>query len=182
MSIGGASVTIDLDWTIVDSVSSPVFSGTFNMVNDQLISPDTVCLPPGTYSLVVEGVNQGPGVLAIALGTTSPYGLSMNYEEDGTDQILAFEFYSPCVNDPNAIIYPTPALGLSLTGVNDQLIAIRSDGLPLGTYSLHDLNGRMTRTGNAPQDRAEIPVSTLSAGIYVLRTEVGTAKWMRIVP
>ena len=182
VSIGGASVTIDLDWTIVDSVSSPVFSGTFNMVNDQLISPDTVCLAPGTYSLVVEGVNQGPGVLAIALGTTSPYGLSMNYEEDGTDQILSFEFFSPCVSGPNSLREQLPGEGLGLTVLHDRVIAIRFDGLPLGSFSFHDMNGRLLSTGSANSDRAEIPVSNLSAGIYVLRTEVGTAKWIRIAP
>lgn len=74
------------------------------------------------------------------------------------------------VNDPAQMVrtYPNPAV---------DRVTIECSGTTMETYGLYDMNGRLVQMENATSNRAELSVSGLQPGMYILKvkTDAGLA-------
>lgn len=168
-NFGGAMVTASFTYSITDPNAVTVASGTISLDALHQEMNDTICLPPGEYTLSMVQPNMVGGALIYGLGTSYGPGPSEPFVQGGTTNTLPFSFYPSCYNGPNGLVEVEPGADLQSTLNNGLLTVLALDGRPLGPLSVFDGQGRLVATTAATTKVFTLDVSALSPGLLLVQ-------------
>lgn len=173
-NVGDALSNAVIQWYVNDDNGTAVAEGQFALSGSQQSDADTMCLPPGHYTLVaMSGVPLTGGQLILGVGSGHQYAIDRMIQLPpgaGGGQ-LPFTFYGPCIDPDNGLIENMGASGLSF-GYSDGAVIVRSTGEgSIGRLELLDHTGRLLRILVSASSTAFINVSDLASGMYIIRTD-----------
>jgi hypothetical protein len=130
----------------------------------------TACLPPGHYRLIGSNPDFTGGQLrfGVTRGFYISNGPNAVYIPSGTPDVLPFDFYAPCMDGTNSIDEVT-ANGPAITLDSGVLHVRATDGQPLGTIDVLDLNGRLVRQAQANTVQFALDLHNEADGAYLVR-------------
>jgi hypothetical protein len=168
---GGVPVTSDFDWLITDADNNTVGTGQFHLdstINQQDI--DTLCLPPGEYTLHLQQPELVNGNFTFGLTRNIFTVFGPNAEFDpGTTGHLPFTFYGACTEDVNALVEPTID-GFSLNVQHGMLLLTATNDTPIGSIEVIDPHGRLMATTRASGSTVAIDLRRYASGFYFVRS------------
>ena len=181
-NFGNALVDATLDWTVSDQNSETVASGQFHLHDEQQSEYDTICLPPGQYTLTAisaQPLNGGQLVLGLTSGHMYALGVSVPIAQGAGGATLPFTFYGPCIG-ANGIASHQERTGLLCATEGDLLLVRSADERPIGPFSVMDVRGSVLFTGNGTANTARIACGNWAPGVYILRSAMrGGRAFMR---
>ena len=168
---GGDGLTIgDFNWTINDSNWMPVVSGTWTLTDTIQFIQDTVCLPPGHYTMDCNP--QDPptsgqptfGVQAAGwqYGPNKPVVWSLPTE-------LEFDLFEACSDGTNGVQDVTVTNGPLIRVIGTTAFISNSSSEPLGLIVLYDALGKTLLTKVANKSATTVDLQGLAAGLHILR-------------
>jgi hypothetical protein len=167
VNFGGAQVTGDAEWSVLDGNSQVVATGTFTLDTNTQYATDSTCLDPGNYTLKVNntsltnGGNKSVSVEAIFINAPNPSTAFNNVDSVALD----FDFFEQCIA-PNSVKTAVQANGTNIhTYANN--IYINNANQPIGEISVYSIDGKKVYFANTRN-----PYHTLSlphTGIYIVR-------------
>lgn len=167
MNIGGAQVSGDASWSILNSNSQVVATGIFTMDTNTQIPTDTVCLDPGTYSFKVNNISLTPGgnnyvgINGDLYASGSPVSPFNNVDSVS----LNFEFFSACPA-PNSVKTKAKVTEVNIHSFANS-IYISNAGQPIGEISVYSIDGKKVFSGNT--QNANYDLSLDGSGMYIVR-------------
>ncbi len=169
-NLGGGIPIGTYEWTIYDSDFLVASSGQFELGFGMEYDADTICLAPGSYTMVVTPNDQPTGgapVFSVAIGGfISGPSQGVTWE---TPVPMPFDFYLPCADSGNGIATSVSQSGLSAVQFGSDLNVQRINGQPLGNVELFDAQGRVCFQTSVQANTASIPVQEFGSGIFLLR-------------
>ena len=170
ISTGGAMVLADLDWSVLDGNGTVVGSGVFNFTNVQQYVIDSICLPPGEYTLSVNHPSTVGGALQFWLATANFWSATpaQEFTQDGVPDLMPFTFFEQCIDGTNAIGSLIGPAELTLAISDGTLHVVNDTGTPLGQVSIHDMRGRTVLSRMMNGAAAMFDVRALAPGIYLV--------------
>lgn len=177
-NLGGALVIGDFNYSIFDENMDLVATGTLNMISDTQFDADTLCLPPGQYSMACiplqPSTGGGPYFSVMAPGWIAGPGL---FIFEGMPVITPVTFYEPCIDGTNSMP-ETRQPGFSIQQHGDMLGVLSGSGAALGPVELFDAQGRLVMSTLATGDRAELSLSGIGAGVVLVRAGGQSLRWV----
>ena len=167
-NFGGALAIGTYSYGIFDEDFNNVATGTFEMTDVMQYDSDTICLPPGNYSMACYA-DQPP------TGGQPSYSVATEGWISGPSQpvsfdlpvLMPFSFYEPCADGTNGI---REVAYNSLSAYQDgHLLHVRGLAAALGEFLLLDTHGRILISGSSTQDIAIIDIGALATGVYLVR-------------
>ncbi len=172
-NFGNALSNALLDWTVMDQNAEVVASGQFHLHDAQQSEYDTLCLPPGEYTLTaLSGVPLVGGQLVLGVTSGRLYAIdrSVQLPSGAGGGSLPFTYYGPCIGNGNGIDEHSPSTALQCSVSGNTLEIAVTDGSPLGQYTVMDAAGRCVHSGFASAPLARIGLQSLAPGVYLLHT------------
>ncbi|HMC97380.1 MAG TPA: hypothetical protein VKG92_07005 [Flavobacteriales bacterium] len=167
-SVIGAPSGHQVDWNVTDAEGDTVATGTMVVPAGGSQTRDTLCLPPGAYSLGMEdvtGIAQGASFYMLGsqwwAAPTSPHVL---LESGG---VSSFVFYEACITDQNSIPEIDPDV-MDVSIVNGQLRVSRPNGTSLRQVQLMDTAGRLLRTASGNGTVFIVNIADLPPGVLMV--------------
>lgn len=181
-NFGDALADAMIDWTVSDQDAVVQASGQFHLHDAQQSEYDTLCLPPGQYTLTAisaQPLTGGQLVLGVTSGHMYALDRSVPIPQGAGGATLPFTFYGPCIGANGIPSHPESA-GL-LCGSDGNAISIgTADERPIGPFTVVDARGSVLYSSNGTANTARIPCGAWAPGVYVLRTiQHGTRAFMR---
>lgn len=167
----GPLVSFTVFWDITDlSGMESMASGSFEMDETMATHFDSVCLPPGAYTIWLSPFS--PIDESYVLGITNNYALSIGtnvaQQQDSTPLDLSFSWYEACIDLSQSIAdHSARDIQVILQGGTIQLVA--PDHLPLGEVALWTMDGRLLATRSTGSPMLSISVEGISAGVILVR-------------
>ncbi len=167
MNMGGQQIEATFFYLLAD-MDGQVASGTIELTTDAQFGADTICVPPGQYTITIgtsEPITGGQPWT----GVTSPGNFS-GPQQALTSPVepLGFSFFNSCVdsgqNVPDASVRNDHLFGYSAQGFTIE----RMDGQALGVFTIYDLRGALLYTGRSQASRTTLHTGLLPAGMYIL--------------
>jgi len=180
VNTGGAIVTANIAWELLDADSIAVGSGTFDLTTTEQQDFDTLCVPPGAYTLWVNHPVPVGGQLQISLeagGNSWAAVPAVLFTQDGVPDPVPFDFYPGCFDNTNGIAPPMDPSGVMLAIMNDQLHVRSNDASAIGDLVLFDARGRVLARRQAAPAEATLDLSTMAEGVYLLRLVDRSVSW-----
>jgi hypothetical protein len=164
-NLGGALTFGTFDWGIV-SDSILVASGSFTLDAVQQTDADTLCLPPGSYSMLISG-NGGVVGGQPYHGITVPGGIGTDVVPSNVQQPIPidFVFYSPCIDPTLSTGEPEQLPGVHLSPRSGGFVLYRQASL-LGRIMIYDAQGRLLHQRTSASDREDIDTTGWPSGIH----------------
>jgi hypothetical protein len=164
MNIGGALIAANYTWQIHDGASL-VASGQFELSGAQQMDSDTICLPPGDYTLEVSAtgppVGGNPVYAMLAEGGQS----TMTHPVVWSLPVgLEVSLYAPCSGFNG--MHDASATGWRINAEPHAIQVRRLDGAPIGQVRLLDATGRLLFTATSTSNEAYLPTRT--TGLHVV--------------
>ncbi|MBL8002482.1 MAG: hypothetical protein JNL05_11015 [Flavobacteriales bacterium] len=180
-NFGGAIVVHTFPYTITDAGGATVASGTLTLDNLNQFTQDTVCLPPGTYTVnsSIAAVLGGQLIYGVGRGTLSgPHG---PYVQGGVNNALTFTFFPACVSGTNGVEDLAARNALRAWSDGTALHLRTDDGTALGAVTVHDAQGRLIAHAMVPAASAVLPLRSATPGLLLIRTDNGTGRLVQRV-
>jgi hypothetical protein len=183
----GAPAFGTFNWGILQN-GEVVANGTFEMAVDQQFDADSICIPPGSYTMIC-GFDGGPaqGTLNFGLGAGPGLETPTRVVSNILPSSIDVRLYRRCI-DPLLAIPGIGDAAVQVMACGDRFV-VRSEREPMTRIALRDLQGRLlmvTRTGATehavdmaafPQGVHIVEVTLASGGRHVQR--VFSAGWDR---
>ncbi len=179
-NFGNGLINDTLDWQMLDVNNAVLGAGTFALGGGVQNDYDTLCVPPGDYTLSVTNDTFTGGQPFFGVSTPGSINLGMQqpYQFDNLPDILSFTFFGPCV-DPNNTVSDVPGrIDLKVWTVNDLLVIDAGTSRTIGAFWLLDAMGRDLRNGRLSSNTGGLSLSGLAPGAYILRTDVGITRFV----
>lgn len=167
----GTLVEFNAFWWMYDTNDgTQVANGSMNMDDMNATHFDTLCIPPGAYTLEFSGFS--PIDETYISGITPNYqftlGTNTALQQDSTPLDLSFNWYNACVDGTNGITTPAER-ELTIDQFGDHLRITDPLGRALGDISLWSSDGRLVGqwVTNAPS--IQLPLAQLAPGIHLVR-------------
>lgn len=177
-NLGGALVIGDFNYSIFDENMDLAASGTLTMLSDTQFDADTLCLPPGQYSMACiplqPSTGGGPYFSVMAPGWIAGPGL---FIFEGLPVLTPFTFYEPCIDGTNSIP-DTRWPGFSIQQHGDVLRVLSGNGSSLGPIELFDAQGRLLTSTLAAGESADLNLSGIGAGVVLVRAGGQSLRWV----
>jgi hypothetical protein len=179
-NLGGAITTGTFNWGILSN-GVVVESGSFVLDAENQYDADTICLPPGVYSMLA-GSDGGPLSGQPYYSATVPGGFSTASAPVGdlVPEPLAFRFYEPCFDPVQSVRQTNTSSSLKLlTGYRE--FTLENSQEALGTVRIFDGTGRLVHQANTAAHRIVIGTQGWSTGIYSVSvsTPRGKRLWIK---
>ena len=168
-NFGGAIVTASFTYSITDPNANVVATGTISLDALHQDVSDTICLPPGAFTLSMVQPNMVGGALVYGLGTSYGPGPNEPFVQGGTSNTLPFNFYPSCYNGSNGLAERETDADLQWTLNNGSLTLMVMDGRALGTFSVFDAQGRLIARGNSTSGTLILDVSGDPTGLLLVQ-------------
>lgn len=167
MNNGGALVLGTFTYVIHNAQGAQVGAGSWELTSEVQGMSDTLCLPPGHYTMQVfpqQEPTGGHAVFSVAApgwisGFTSPV-----YQP--IPNTMGFAFHAPCMQVGQGI-GELRSEWLRAAAVPGGLWVYANDQRSLDQLSVFDVQGRMVFNTTATTDRLFVPITT--SGVYLLR-------------
>lgn len=169
MNTGGALVLGTFNYVIQDMQGDEVAAGSWVLTNELQGDADTLCLPPGHYSMQVfpqQGPTGGHAVFSVAVPGWITGPSSVVYQP--IPNTMFFDFFAPCADIGQSITEAKPDV-LRAVPAQGGLWVYRTDQRPLGELWLFDVQGRVLFQGTGMTDRVFVPLTT--TGVHLLRAD-----------
>lgn len=184
MNLGSAITTGTFSYEIrEDDVT--LASGSLSLSGEQSTDTDTLCLPPGEYTMVLTA-DQPPTGGQPYFGVTAPgYAQGplepVDFVTGGSE--VDFDLYEPCMDITTGIRPETRGSDLVISVAQGQVQIARNDGRALGELRLFDAQGRALAGVHTAGPTHVFRTVGLATGIYVLRAvdeegHVLSARWV----
>lgn len=179
-NMGNALINDTLDWQLLDGNNALVSAGTFALGGADQSDYDTLCVPPGNYTLSVTNDTFTGGQPYFGISVPGQYfaGNEQPYLFDNLPDVTSVVFFGPCIDPDNAVKDTPIAQELKAWTVDDLLMVDAGSAATIGTFGLFDAMGRAVRTGRLPGNSGMVSIGTLSPGAYFLRTALGTVRFV----
>ena len=169
-NVGGGIPIGTYDWTIYDSDFLVASSGQFELGFGMEYDADTICLPPGSYSMNCDPNDEPTGGAPV-------FNVSVEGFISGPSQAVTwslpvpmpFDFYMPCADSGNGIETTVSQIGLSAIQQGTSFHVQRIDGKPLGNVELFDMQGRLCFHTSVPASSTLIATAEFGNGTFVVR-------------
>lgn len=177
INTGGGEALGQFTWTILYANQGTAASGTFILTEELQSFQEEVCLPVGTYSMVVTP-QQPPTGGQLYMGVSG-----VEWSADVNQLLpqvvptapLLFTVVPACWNGPNAINNGTaPATDLVVRTSPGGFEISHADGKALGLVTVTDALGRVVYTARTSGGRLQLPVEL--AGVYVIQADTQRVK------
>ncbi len=166
-NLGGAITNNTFTYTI-SGPDGEMATGELLLADELQSDTDTICLPPGEYTMQVEA-GSGPGAGQPWAGVLTPGNFGGPQQPMASPPVqIEFSFYEQCTEIIDVIDGPRDHSGLRFRQTVDQLLIEREDG-PIGTIVLMDAKGAILRAEDASGSQAQITIGDLAAGVYILK-------------
>jgi hypothetical protein len=177
---GNALINDTLDWQLLDDNNALVANGTFALGDAIQSDYDTVCVPPGDYTLSVTNDTFTGG--QPYFGITAPgqfYSADQQpYSFDNLPDIVPVVFFGPCIDPNNEVPDVRTVNALKAWPAGDVLMINAVSTTPIGAFALLDAMGRELRLGRIMSNSGSVSLSGFAPGAYLLRTAVGTTRFV----
>jgi hypothetical protein len=164
-NLGGAITTGTFNWGILSN-SVVVVSGSFVLDAENQYDADTICLPPGVYTMLA-GSDGGPLSGQPYYSAVVPGGFSTASTPVGdlVPEPLAFRFYEPCFDPTQSVGSANEIADLTLLSGAGEFTLVHAQGV-LGEIRVFDSTGRMVHRSSSTADRTVIGTQGWPNGIY----------------
>ena len=170
-----ATFPVTIPWSIVDAGLISMGSGTFTLSGPFDPDADTVCLPPGHYTLITDPTLTPDSTVVASLtgpgNTYSNFGYNIN---DGYPEFFAFTLYEQCIDSTTTIGETTNTTAFA-AWTDEAAIHIRGGSDALGTIELFSGDGRVIERRSTSASAIDLPIGTLAPGIYLVRCSTAQA-------
>jgi hypothetical protein len=169
MNMGGALVLGAFTYMVHDAGGTLVAEGDWDLTEAVQMAYDTLCLPPGQYTMRVvphQASTGGAAVFTVAAPGWVQGPMALVYQSE--ENTMPFDFFGACVDVGQSIHEPAPD-PLRAAPVRGGLWVHRTDQRPLGELWLFDAQGRALYHATTASARVHVPVS--GPGVYVVRTQ-----------
>jgi hypothetical protein len=166
----GSLEAFEAYWWVLDEDGMQVDQGNFHVGDDVATHFVNTCLVPGSYQLGFSPFS--PIDDEYVIGITQDYQQSIGYNthlDDGQSPWdLLFTWYVACSDGSNSIaeMVQDPLL---ITIANGRLSIRDPRAEQLGQVQLFNADGRLARSLLVECDRTDVDLSTLAAGLHVVR-------------
>lgn len=167
-NMGGALSLGTVNWTVQDSASTILASGSFTLDNNNQIDQDTVCLIHGNYFLHVSGLST-PMAGQPIFGMTKNFMNAPNPQKhySGSPDQLPFSFYRKC-SIISGIGDVECASGLRIFSHDGVIDIQQMNGKRIGEVAVYSLSGQVVWRGSIQANRQAINLSTLPSSLYII--------------
>jgi hypothetical protein len=164
-NLGGAITTGTFNWGILSN-AVVVVSGSFVLDAENQYDADTICLPPGVYTMLA-GSDGGPLSGQPYYSAVVPGGFSTASAPVGdlVPEPLAFRFYERCFDPTQGVGSANESADLALLTGAGEFTLVHSQGA-LGDIRVFDSTGRMAHRSYSTADRTVIGTQGWPTGIY----------------
>ena len=166
-NLGGALTNNTFTYTI-SGPDGEMATGELLLADEVQFDMDTICLPPGEYTMQVEA-GSGPGAGQPWAGVLTPGNFGGPQQPVASPPVqIEFSFYEQCTEIIDGIDGARDHSGLRFRQTVDQLLIEREDG-PIGTIVLMDVKGAILRSLGSSDAQVRLPIGGLGQGIYLLK-------------
>lgn len=166
---GGALAIGSYDWVIYDGDFEVAASGTLTMTETVQFDYDTLCLDPGHYWMDLSP-NDPP------TGGQPVFGVMVDHWIQGPFQPIVwslpvmaeFDFYGPCSEGTNNVRQNIGLADLALVQAGGSMTLMRSDGRPIGPFTVIDSQGRLLHQGTTNMSTHPL-TENLRSGVILIR-------------
>ena len=164
-NLGDAITTGTFNWGILSN-SVVVVSGSFVLDAENQYDADTICLPPGVYTMLA-GSDGGPlsGQPYYSAEVPGGFSTASALVGDLVPEPLAFRFYEPCFDPTQGVGSANESADLTLLSGAGEFTLVHPHGA-LGDIRVYDSTGRMAHRSYATADRTVIGTQGWPTGIY----------------
>ena len=169
-NLGNALTLGDFNWTVLNEDLEVPGSGTFTLVEDLQYDVDTLCLPPGRYTMYCNYLQEPTG--------GQPYFGVMSHVWSGGPNAplpvdlpapLEFDFLPGCLDGTNDVLETSVRAGIKVTPEATGIRLVRVDGKALGPVHVFDAAGRsvgrMTTSGNT----GYVDMRSVASGVMLVK-------------
>jgi hypothetical protein len=166
-NLGGAIASGTFNWGILQN-GNVVASGSFVVDDEQQFDADSICLPPGNYSMIC-GSDGGPSAGALFYGLWAGPGQETPTQpvSDIIPQPIPFSLLLPCFNPTQGVNTPAEAGGMLIRLEADQLVVSTTDD-NAELVRVLDMQGRTVFQGRAQARSTRIDTQGWASGIHVV--------------
>ena len=164
-NLGGAITTGTFNWGILSN-AVVVVSGSFVLDAENQYDADTICLPPGVYTMLA-GSDGGPlsGQPYYSAVVHGGFSTASTPVGDLVPEPLAFRFYEPCFDPTQSVGSANEIADLTLLSGAGEFTLVHAQGM-LGEIRVFDSTGRMVHRSSSTTDRTVIGTQGWPTGIY----------------
>lgn len=168
-NLGGALVNDTFNYSILNDEGEAVATGTITLTDSVQFNTDTICIPPGDYTVEVfltgPGTGGGPYFGVAAPGHSS--GPQVPVTSPGVP--LEFTFYDECSNIPQVIGPIENEAGIRFTQHAGHILIEEINGTPLRSIELIAPDGKIILIRSPSGAHYRIGTADLGAGLYLVR-------------
>ena len=168
-AVGGAPSAHQFDWYVTDAQGDTVATGAMTTPTNSTQARDTLCLPPGEYSLGmvdITGFEQGAAFQMIGSDWwASPTSPQVTVQ---SGMVSTFVLFEACFAPANTIPEITAA-GIEASVVNGVLMMRKVDGSPIRKVDVLDAAGRLMRSSAGSSAAMQLNIADLAPGVLVVR-------------
>jgi hypothetical protein len=176
-STGPIDSTETINVSVTDSMSNVVYFESFVLDSLEFFKYDSLCLPPGEYTIEFDQIDSNANTLFFGLNTFFlSTGVNGNSNADSmTQHFIVWErcVHPQIINPPNAVNeVNAPAASISAMVANQTLLLNSNENELIEHIALYDLSGRLVLDKAPNTSATEIDVSHLQHGIYIAKAQV----------
>ena len=171
----GSGVNATFDWTMTEDGGTEVGNGTLTLNTATATDADSLCLPPGNYTLHMEQTSGPAGAYQYGVSRWQPFfegPHSVFFQSQPND--LPFVFYELCLEGTNGI-GTLAEQAPSITVADRRLTLTSADGSAIGQVEVLDASGRIIHQARTDENRTTIDLHTQPVGVFVVRTSSGAS-------
>jgi hypothetical protein len=176
MNLGGA-MTIGTFQYEIHGLGGLVTAGEIVLDAENQFSSDTICLPPGNYTMYTTGdATAGqPWAGVTTMGSFGGPQVPVQGVSPFPPTPLEFTFYEQCIPITESVVDATADEFILLQSRDELMISARSGEILSGAW-LFNANGAVIGTASAPGHVQRFPLSGLASGVYLVRIHSADGK------
>jgi hypothetical protein len=167
-ALGNDAGGTEFSWTVTDNLSQAVATGTIAFPVGGITARDSVCLPPGEYSLAMVNPSIPGDSIYFSMNGEQWNSSSSPQVELITGYTSSFTLMEACIDLQNSV-HDAGINPVAVQVIGEVLMLTRAGGGPIGSADIIDSAGRLLRHGSSMRDTLVLPLGDLATGILLVR-------------